>query len=257
MLREEPPSEVAVNAFNALAVTEWRHRSLGDVLAELQDARSSWVDWLTDLTDDAFFRNRPFDDWDWAFPNCLEIQWQHDAEHAAQIAAWREARAGESSAGPKEVLLAALSAARKELVASAALVPREERETRPVCGVWTLKDVAGHLVDWEKVGARGLRSMACGQPPAVPHIPDIERWNQQHAQAREDHAWGDVWHELRGTRVDLVEVVADTDQENLARSHVFPWGSEGTAYEWISVFIRHDREHAQLLREALGAELDA
>ena len=37
-------------------------------------------------------------------------------------------------------------------------------------------------------------------------------------------------------------------QVDLDRSFSFPWGSEGTAYQWVCVYLAHDHEHAQGLR---------
>jgi len=46
-------------------------------------------------------------------------QWraQHDAAHAADLTAWREAQGLERKIGPKAILLATLAAAREELLA--------------------------------------------------------------------------------------------------------------------------------------------
>jgi uncharacterized damage-inducible protein DinB/predicted RNase H-like HicB family nuclease len=82
-----------VDVFNARAVAQWRDRSLAEVMAELRAARSTWVAWLHGLSEEAFFRPRSVESWDWSFPTCLADQWQHDAEHAQQLAAWREAEA--------------------------------------------------------------------------------------------------------------------------------------------------------------------
>ncbi len=250
----EPPQDVAVDAFNALVVTQSQDRSLPEVLTELQDARASWVAWLRGLDEGVFFRSRPFDDWDWAFPNCMEIQWQHDAEHASQIAAWRQAYDVEGDVGPKCILLAALSAAREELLDASALVPPGDRASRRVCGVWTLKDVLGHTADWEQVGVEGLRLMARGRPPDVGRIGDIDAWNHEHAEARRDQPWEQVWADLHATREALVEVLDGMAQAGLARSYPFPWGPRGTAYQWVAVFVTHDREHAEGLRGELAAE---
>ncbi len=254
MLAGRPPSDVTVDAFNAVVVAEWQDRSLTEVVGELRDARASWVTWLESLPEEAFFRSRPFDDWDWAFPNCLEVQWQHDAEHASQIAAWRRAHHFEGGIGPKCVLLAALSAAREELLAVSALVPPEDRTSRLVCGAWTLKDVLGHMADWERVGVEGLRSMARGWSPEVEHIADIDAWNHEHAEARRDQPWEEVWADLQRTREALVEALEGMPQANLARWYRFPWGPQGTAYGWVSVFVDHDREHARGLRDELGVD---
>lgn len=252
MLVGEPPDDVAVDAFNAAAVAEWRDRSLAHVLTELQEARAVWVAWLRDLPEDEFFKSRPFHDWDWAFPNCLEVQWQHDAEHAAQIAAWRTEQGLESDVGPKELLLAALNATREELLTASALIRPDERATRLVCGEWTLKDLLGHVADWEWVGVEGLRQMAAGRSLDIEYIADIDAWNQRHAEVRRDQPWKEVWADLHAAREALLEPLESIDEADLSRSLRFPWGPEGTAYQWVSVFLAHDREHAQGLREEMG-----
>jgi predicted RNase H-like HicB family nuclease/uncharacterized damage-inducible protein DinB len=93
MLNGDPPDLTAAwdeDAFNAAAVTAWRNRSLDEVLAELGAARASWVAWLEDLPEETFSQRRLVQEENWSFPGWLEVYWRHDAEHAAQLAAWRE-----------------------------------------------------------------------------------------------------------------------------------------------------------------------
>jgi uncharacterized damage-inducible protein DinB len=255
MTSGESPDLAAVrdmDGYNAAVVAAWRDRTLAEVLAELQDARAVWVSWLQILPDEEFFRERLFGGEDWSFPGCLEVQWQHDAEHTAQIAAWREVKGWKAKIGPKTVLLAALAAARDELLAAAALVLPEEQASRLVCGKWTLKDVVGHVADWEWFGVDGLRQMAAGQAPQVEHIENIDAWNQIHAEARRDQSWEAVWADLHAARRALLDVLEEMSQAELGRFFPFPWGAEGTPYQWIWVYFRHDREHAHGLRQALG-----
>jgi uncharacterized damage-inducible protein DinB len=150
-------------------------------------------------------------------------------------------------------LLAALEAAREELLAAAALVPPEERTSRPVCGAWTLKDLLGHIADWEWYGVQGLRQMAAGQPPDPEPIDSIESWNQAHAEARRDQPWEVVWEDLHAARQAFLEVLEGMSQAAMTRSFPFAWGPKGTPYQWMGVFVRHDREHAQDLRRDEGA----
>jgi hypothetical protein len=151
---------------------------------------------------------------------------------------------------PREALRLALDTARQELLEAAARIPAEERSTRAVCGVWTTKDLVGHIADWEQFGVEGLRLMAVGQAPAIEQIKDIEAWNQTHARARHDQPWEVVWGDLNRIRHDLLETLARMGSPELQQSFAFPWGEEGTAIEWVSVFVRHDQEHAADLRAA-------
>jgi uncharacterized damage-inducible protein DinB/predicted RNase H-like HicB family nuclease len=252
MLAGEPPDLTAVgdlDATNAAFVESWRGRSLGEVLGELQAAREDWLALMKGMPEEAFFRRRTFDWEDWDFRGFVEAQFRHDSEHAAQIAAWREdAGPGEDGVGPGEVLSAALAAGRAELLAAAELVPAEERCTRPICGEWTLRDVLGHVADWEQLGAEGLRLMAAGRQPDVEHVSDIEAWNRQHVDARRGQPWEQIHADLDASRQALEDALADVPQEDLGRSFTAPWGERCNPYSWVCVFLSHEREHARGIR---------
>ncbi len=239
------------DVFNAAAVGASRDRTLAEVLTEMRAARSTWSEWIREVPLKRFFEPREVEGWDWTFPGCLQVQWEHDAEHAAQLAAWREEQP-HTDAGPKVVLLFALDAAREEFLTASDLVPAEERSSRPVCGEWTLKDLVGHQADWERVGVIGLRHMAAGRPPDMASIPDIDAWNAERAAARSDQSWQACWSDLHETREELLAVLERTPQETLDRAYPFPWGPESTAYRWVRVFAKHDREYALDLRKAMG-----
>lgn len=270
MAAGEAPDLTAVEDFdraNAAIIAAWRGRTLDQVLDELQAARADWVAWLRSLPEEEFFRPRSYAGWDWTFYSVpLRVQWEHDAHHGERIAAWREAagparraspqQIGDS--GPKAVLLAALAAAREELLA-AALVPDAEHASRLVCGRWTLKDVLGHVADWEWLGVEGLRHMAAGQAPQVEYITDIDAWNHAHAAARHGQPWQVVWDDLHAARQAFLEILERMGQAGLEQAFPFPGdagiasmqashGGEGTPYQWVRVYVSHDRAHARGLR---------
>ncbi len=242
-----------LDASNAAFVAPWRDRSLGEVLADLQAARTAWVDWLAGLSPEEFFQQRSYDGDDWSFYDGLvRVQWEHDLEHAEEIANRREAMGATGKTGCKEVLLAALDAARLELLAASDLVPEGERDSRRVCGEWTLKDLLGHIADWEQFGAEGLRLMAAGQPPEVEPVEDITAWNLVHVDSRREQPWKAVWKDLHTTRQSLLAVLEEINDAELAQRFRFPWGPEGSPYQWVTVFHRHDREHAGDMRAWAG-----
>jgi uncharacterized damage-inducible protein DinB/predicted RNase H-like HicB family nuclease len=252
MLAGEDPDLSALDDFdtsNEAIWAEWRDRLLDDVLTELQTARADWVTWLEGLPVEDFFRARSFGGSDWSFfTDPLVVQWQHDAEHAEQLARWRQAQMLAKGRGPKSVLAAALAAARQDLLAAAALVPAQQRLTEPIEGEWTLKDLLGHIADWEWFAVQGMRYMAAGQPPDVEHVEDIDAWNRAHVESRRGQPWEHVWEDLHDMRGALLEILEGTSDEALTRAYPFPWGGEGTAYRWLLVFLDHDREHARHLR---------
>jgi hypothetical protein len=221
---------------------------------ELRAACGDWVTWLAQLPLEAFYRSRLYGGHDWRFATVpLPGRWAHDAHHAARIARWRETAAGlAGKSGPKAVLRAALAAARDELLAAIALLrePVEARATRPVCGHWTLQDVVGHLADWERLGAEGLRQMAAGRAPRVEHVADVDAWNAAHVQARQGQPWEVAWGDLVAARQALLSALGEMGEGDLGRTYPFPWGPEGTPYQWVAVYAQHDRSHARGLRGA-------
>jgi predicted RNase H-like HicB family nuclease/uncharacterized damage-inducible protein DinB len=243
-----------MDAANAAFVAAGRDWTLEETLAEVRAARGAWAGWLESLPLAEFYRPRSYAGYDWTFAAVpLAVQWQHDAEHAAQVAAWRASPWPRTATGAKAVLLAALDAARDELLAAAALVPAGERATAPVCGSWTLQDLLGHIADWEWVGAEGLRQMAAGQAPQVAPIRDLDAWNADHVQARQGQAWQSIWDDLGAARQALREVLESMDRGALAACYPFPWGTTGSSYRWVAVYARHDREHAGELRGLVAA----
>jgi hypothetical protein len=249
MVAGEEPDFSVVQDFavsNAAMLADWRDRSLEEVLTELMAARSDWVAFLASLSDEEFFLSRSYYGHDWTFSDVpMQIQWGHDAEHAKEIVGWRDAEGLGGGRGPIPVLLAALEAARAELLSASVLVPESERATRPICGEWTLKDVLGHVADWEWYAVKGLRQMADGQKPDPEPIVDIETWNVAHVKARRDQPWEAVWDDLHAARRAFLEVLNGMSEAELARSFPFAWGEEGSPYQWCAVFVGHDREHAR------------
>jgi len=92
MLAGHPPDLTAVrdvDSFNEVIVAMWRERALAEVLDEMNEARAQWVDWMKKVPVVEFFRQRMFGGQDWSFMNCVQVQLQHDREHAAQIKLWK------------------------------------------------------------------------------------------------------------------------------------------------------------------------
>ena len=241
------------DASNVAFVAERLDWDLEAVVADLQAARADWVDWLERLPEEEFFRRRSFGGYDWSFDSTpLRVQWRHDAVHGKDLAAWREAEGLEPQMGSKAVLVAAVAAAREELLAAAALVAADARDLRPVCGAWTVKDLLGHIADWEWFGAKGLRQMAAGEAPGVEPIGDLDTWNAAHVEARRGQTWDAVCEDLHAARRALLEALEATGEAELAHFFPFPWGPEGTPYQWVMVYFGHDREHARDVRAAVG-----
>jgi hypothetical protein len=180
---------------------------------------------------------------------------QHDAQHAAELKTWRNTLEQDKKRqiGPIFLLRTILKATRKEFLSLIDLIPEAERATRPVCGIWTMKDLMGHLTDWERVGVNGLRQLAAGQTPVFDEmIADFDTWNNTHAEKRKHQSWETVWAEFLATRSNLLALFDQMSEEHWQRPFTTPWDSQTNGYFWVNIWAGHDHEHALDVRQAIG-----
>ena len=246
------------DAYNADLRAERRNWSLERVLAACADARAGFLQALAQVPDEAFHRR-----WQDAWGESsfrLWTQWRayHDAEHAGNVTAWRktlgeQAQVTWHEVGPRSVLRASLRAHREALLALIALVPPGERNTRPISGLWTLRDVVGHLADWEGLCVEVLRQMAAGEAIKVDYDGDVDAWNAAHAAARQGQSWDAVWADFEAARRAILAVLDGLSDADLNTSRDGDWG--GTPYRWAYVCVDHDQEHMADLRRAVMEEM--
>lgn len=245
----------AVDARNADILTFSRNLTLEQALAVCLKERGGFLAELSRIPDEMLHEEIEMP-WGW---RTQMFQWatrryQHDAQHAADLKTWRNQLDQEQTRqiGPIFLLRTILKATRKEFLALADCVTEAERTTRPVCGVWTLKDLAGHLTDWEKVGVDGLRQLVAGQTPEFDElIADFDTWNNAHAAARRDQPWDAVWSEFEATREELLALVDQMGEGEWERPFTAPWDSPINGYFWVNVWAGHDHEHAADVRQSL------
>ncbi len=139
------------------------------------------------------------------------------------------------------MLVACLDAYRAALLATMALIPAAERETRPLCGVWTLRDVVGHLADWEVVCLGVMQQIAAGRSPELDYDGDTDAWNAAHVAARQGQPASAAWAGFEAARRSLLDLLDRLSEAELNRPVDGRWG--GTPYGWAYACLDHDREH--------------
>ena len=249
--REAEIVSVEVDERNARLLAERRNWSLDQVLKAAIESRQRYLELLSSVDDEQLVRpvHLPWMEtsvWHWAYWRA-----RHDAAHAADIRAWRGARSV-FSPGPRCVLLAAMEAARDDLVRQIDRVPAGERETRLVMGHWKLKDVLGHIADWDLFALKALLLMERFRPLPLAPESEADAINAQQMAARRGQTWEQAWADLHHVRADLISVLDNWDDVRLAIQVDYPadWGR--TAYGWVvGQTVYHDREHADALRALL------
>ena len=243
------------DAFNARLLTEHQAMPLEQAIAMLQKERSGFKQLLRRLSDREL-QNQIRLSWGWRTHMRVWARWryQHDVEHVQQIQAWRDAQPREAKRhiGPKAVLRGLLRTCRQEFVALLPLLPESEWNGRPVCGVWTMKDLVGHVTAWAEVGAKAVGQALAGATPTIAPIADFEQWNLDEAAKRADLPWDTIWEAYEASYQTLLSSIDDLTDEALAVEFAAPWGPKINVYRWLTIWPLHEREHAVDVRHSLN-----
>ncbi|MDX1993472.1 MAG: DinB family protein [bacterium] len=251
--RIEPIDDLDVN--NVPLHERIRHWSLEASVDYLEGMRRKFLSALEYFPDEDLDRDIPVS-WGTArVRTWIEWRHKHDFGHADDLRAWREKYAYDGWNGPKAILLATIRAARADLLATMTLVPKAERETRLVCGEWTLKDVAGHMADWTTYFLGCVAIMQGENPPDGWEQPEDEAdaYNARRQAARRDQPWIQVWAEFNARYSTLRECLEKLTDEQINQQQVTtPYAS---IYECAWSSLEHDLDHAAVIRAALQLEM--
>lgn len=247
--RADEISPIELHDHNAALHQAHQAWSMSDSVKALLAARERFLETLAEAPDAALHQSVSIP-WADTLPLRTWAVWRarHDAVHAADIVQWREGAEVERTVGPKSILLAALTASREEMGALAALVPETERASRLVYGEWTVRDVMGHVADWEQFA---LECLQAGEMLSMGYDGEVQQWNEAHAAARREQSWAEAWRDYNHVRQQLLTLLQKQEEADLARLVPNPWGQNTSAYRFAHWFLEHEREHATGLRAAL------
>jgi hypothetical protein len=246
--RESEIASVDLDERNAALMAERRGWSLEQALQAALDSRRCYLEVLSTATDAQLVRPIHLP---WRETSVWEFtRWRayHDHTHARVIQSWRDRVKPELAPGPRSLLMATLDAGRDDLLRYLDCVSPDERHTRCLVADWTAQDLVGHIADWDRFAVQGLRAIRASRP--LPVVDNTDQVNAQQREARREQTWDQVWTDMHSIRAELADVLADWDEEQLARrmDYLFRWGR--TPYGWVAMQVWHDREHADSLRAA-------
>lgn len=230
----------------------------------LLDARTEFVKVFTGVPEDQLKAKQRFH---WKFGNKEgrsqgtintwgQWRYMHDAGHMTDLQEWRKTLP-ESPLPPSKIIMhAALETARDDLWATAALVPVDERETRPVCGTWTLKDVLGHLADWDNWYLNTFYAMI-GEPTTDlgwKDEGDGNVLNEKLVVANRRKSFKEVSDHCLSARAALITEVQMISDDMLADPYGGEDSSYPSAYRCFWAALDHYLDHAAIIRRQLHAK---
>ena len=149
----------------------------------------------------------------------------------------------------KEETLTRLAESRQALLQAIEGLSEEEMTQMQVEGVWTIKDVLGHITSWEEIYREPFRRYADGGPFEVEVIEDYLIWNDVEAARKRDVPLDAILDELATVRQGLVEAASRLSAGQWKHRVPFSWGGQGTIAEVLDVFYRHELGHVRSIQQ--------
>lgn len=149
----------------------------------------------------------------------------------------------------KEDVLTKLAESRQTLRQAIQGLGEEEMTQVQVEGVWTIKDVLGHIASWEEICLEPLRPYADGKPFQVEDIKDYLNVNQGLVDRKQDTSLDAILDEWDAIRQELTATASKLSAEQWEQKVISPWGDEGTVTEMLDELYEHELEHAHTIQQ--------
>ncbi|MDX2137718.1 MAG: DinB family protein [Chloroflexota bacterium] len=128
-------------------------------------------------------------------------------------------------------------------------LPDAEWDTPNVCGVWSVKQIIGHLIGWEHYYVEFLAPFA-GETMPTPHMDDYkaldeQAFNDKYGTAASSRTPTDLMAEFQAAYEQSIELAAKIPAETWHQLGTLPWNAEGDL-EDFAVYGQygHKYEHA-------------
>ena len=149
----------------------------------------------------------------------------------------------------KEFLVARWEDRRKKL--KALVAEAEAYRNKEIYGGWKLKEFLAHMSGWDDAVIAALKSHAEGTEGLTPAARGINAYNAQTVSTRESLDYDHIRREWDRTHELLMNALRELPLEKYYLKLIFPWGETGTVAYLVEIFVEHEEEHANHLREWL------
>jgi hypothetical protein len=126
-------------------------------------------------------------------------------------------------------------------------VPDDMLDEAGACGVWSIRDIMGHLASYELVLVDVLGSLgADAATPVLDRFLQGPEFNDLEVEARRERSLADVLAELNDAHARTLELIATVPAERLRQAGTLPWYGDAYALDDLIVYqyYGHKREHA-------------
>lgn len=246
LMLQDRASEVAsveVDSYNRESVEAWRDKSLAEVLSEVQTTHRRILEIIAGLDHKEIdLRRERHGKIITIRSYVIDVMIEHDREHAAEIELWRKNL--EQNIDP-DAFRAALRQNRAAFLAAITGLDEADLLDQSAAGEWSIKDVVGHIVDWERLMLEAARHIHDPSlPPALPAGEVTDDWNKIMAAKRAGDSWEKTWRDLTELHQAVDRLVDGLKMGDWTLRGPYPWpNDQGTLAELIWHISEHYPEH--------------
>ncbi len=151
----------------------------------------------------------------------------------------------------KQELLNRLAASRAELLAEIETLDEAAMTGPAVEGVWTVKDILGHIASWEEACLIPLHGYAASGTYDSQAIPDHLAWNDVQSAKKDSLPLEQVRREMLDVRQELTSQLVSLPEDLWDQPVSIPWGETGSMEALVSGLIWHEGHHLKSIREGI------
>lgn len=238
--RASEVASVEVDDFNRESIQSWRDKSLAEVLSEVQSTHQRILEILSGLDHkEVDMRRERHGRIITIRSYVIDVMIEHDREHAAEIELWRKNL--EQGVDPRAVE-ADLAQERAAFLAAIEGLSEADLVERNAAGTWSVKDVVGHITDWERLMLNAARHIHDPSLPVVIPVTDDE--NEIMASRRAKESWEKVSHDFHEVSQAVDSFVAGLKMGDWTLRGPYPWpNDQGTLAELLWHITTHYTDH--------------
>ena len=158
----------------------------------------------------------------------------------------------------QEKTIQRLNRSRQQMLKAMAGLNEGQASSLTVTGVWTIKDLLGHITAWDTTILHPLELFHTGNEFITEPIEDYLAWNDDQAEQRAVQSFSQTRVEFIEIRSALIAAYQSLPADMLLKVFTAPWGDKYTISKMISGLAWHEAEHAKEISQwREGMNLDS
>lgn len=243
--RADEVAGVEVEAHNQASIEAWRTHSVHEIVATMTAVHNQIMEIISGLDHiDIDLRHTRNGRVITIRSYIIEIMADHERQHAAEIQQWR--RELEASINPTELTTTLLNYQQQFKALLDGLDEAALNQPDQI-GRWSIKDVVGHVADWQDLMLRAAKHIFDPSLPKVlpvSGLDDVDDWNEVMAGRRENQPWSQIYQDLLEVQTATEKFVTQLKPSDWRLRGPYPWpNDQGSLAELISHIIEHYPDH--------------